>query len=148
ARTFGRLTAAAEVAAIRDGRTALYPGAAETLAFLSERHRLLLFSNAGAVYFRAVIAGHGLERVFADALCLEEALSRRLASDKADMIVAMVENPGRAVVVGDRAGDIEAGHAVGARTVGCRYGFGSPEELQAADWIIDGLPELMALPLA
>jgi len=145
--TFARLTAAEEVAAILGGRTALYPGAVDTLASLSKRHRLLLISNAGTVYFRAVIAGHGLDRFFAATLCLEEAQSRRLASDKAGMIEALVEDPAGAVMVGDRAGDIEAGRTAGARTVGCRYGFGSPEELQAADWIIDGLPELLALSL-
>lgn len=148
ARTYGRLTADAEVAAIRGGRTALYPGAADTLAALAKRHRLLLFSNAGTIYFRAVIAGHGLEAVFADALCLEEAVAGGVARDKAGMVAALVDEPARAVVVGDRAGDVEAGRAAGTRTVGCRYGFGAPEELQAADWVIDGLPELLELPLA
>ncbi|MBC8425582.1 HAD family hydrolase [bacterium] len=143
--TYGRLTAEAEIAAIDAGRTALYPGAEETLAALAERHRLLLFSNAGEVYFRAVIAGHGLERFFAEALCLEEAVTRGVATDKAGMVAALVADPAHAVVVGDRAGDIEAGRAAGARTVGCRYGFGTPEELQAADWIIDDLPDLLSL---
>ena len=141
--TYGRLTAEAEIAAIDAGRTALYPGAEDTLAALAESHRLLLFSNAGEVYFRAVIAGHALERFFADTLCLEEAVARGVAVDKAGMVAALVRDPTRAVVVGDRAGDIAAGHAAGARTVGCRYGFGTPEELQAADRVIDGLPELL-----
>jgi len=146
--TYGRLTAEAEVAAIAAGRTALYPGAEETLAALAERHRLLLFSNAGTVYFRAVIAGHGLERYFAETLCLEEAVARGVATDKTGMVAALLADPARAVVVGDRAGDIEAGRAAGARTVGCRYGFGAPEELQSADRVIDGLPELLQLNLA
>jgi len=141
--TYDRLTAEAEVAAIDAGRTALYPGAEATLAALAERHRLLLFSNAGEVYFRAVITGHDLDRFFADALCLEEAVTRGVATDKAGMVAALVADPARAVVVGDRAGDIDAGRAAGARTVGCRYGFGSPEELQAANRVIDGLPELL-----
>jgi phosphoglycolate phosphatase-like HAD superfamily hydrolase len=148
AATYARLTAAAEVAAIEAGRTTLYPGAEETLAVLAERHSLLLFSNAGRIYFRAVIAGHGLGRFFDDALCLEEAVAQGVATDKAGMVAALATDPSRAVVVGDRASDIEAGRAAGARTVGCRHGFGTPEELQAADWVVDGLPELISLPLA
>lgn len=145
AETYARLTAAAEVAAIEGGHTALYPGTAETLTALAGRHRLVLFSNAGATYFRTVIAGHGLEHWFTDALCIEEATDRGLATDKAGMVRVLTEDPGRAVVVGDRAGDIEAGRSTGARTVGCLHGFGSREELQAADWLVDGLPQLLGL---
>lgn len=148
AATYARLTAAAEVAAIEGGRTELYPGAEETLAALAGRHRLLLFSNAGEVYFRAVIAGHGLERWFDDALCIEEAAARGVAADKTGMVKAMIEEPSRAVVIGDRAGDLEAGRAAGARTVGCLYGFGSREELQGADWLVDALPQLLELDMS
>jgi phosphoglycolate phosphatase len=51
------------------------------------------------------------------------------------------------VVVGDRVHDIEAGRAVGARTVGCRFGFGGGDELREADWTISDLPSLLDLPL-
>jgi len=61
------------------------------------------------------------------------------------MVRTLVDDPSRAVVVGDRAGDIEAGRDAGARTVGCLYGFGSRKELQAADWLVDGLPGLLDL---
>ncbi len=145
AETYGRLTAEHEVAAITGGRTALYPGVAETLAALKTRHELILFSNAGTVYFRAVIAGHDLERYFSNSLCIEEAVDRGIATDKAGMVRALVDDPSRAVVVGDRAGDIEAGQAAGTRTVGCLHGFGSLKELQAADWLVDGLPGLLDL---
>ena len=37
----------------------------------------------------------------------------------------------RILVIGDTIHDIEAGQALGARTVGCRYGFGAPDELSA-----------------
>jgi phosphoglycolate phosphatase len=147
AETYGRLTAEHEVAAITGGRTALYPGVAETLAILKTRHELILFSNAGAVYFRAVIAGHDLEVYFSNSLCIEEAVDQGVATDKAGMVRALVDDPAHAVVVGDRAGDIEAGRAAGARTVGCLHGFGSPAELQNADWLIDSLPGLLDLRL-
>ena len=145
AESYGRFTAEEEVAAIDGGRTALYPGVETTLATLMTRHDLILFSNAGTVYFRAIIAGHRLDRYFANTLCLEEAVDRGVATNKTGMVRALVDDPSRAVVVGDRAGDIEAGRTAGARTVGCLHGFGTPEELQAADWLVDGLPELLRL---
>ena len=142
---YARLTAEAETRAIAEGRTELYTGTAEALDALAKRCRLLLFSNAGTAYFRAVITGHGLMRWFTDALCIEEAVARGIAVDKAGMVRAMVGDPARAIVVGDRAGDVEAGRAAGAGTVGCLYGFGSREELGEADRVIDGLGELVEI---
>jgi phosphoglycolate phosphatase len=141
-------TTAEEQAAIARGETALYDGVETALVELRRRgHTLLLFSNAGTVYFRAVVAGHGLERFFARTLCIEEAHDGGLARDKAGMVAALVGDPTRAVVVGDRVHDVDAGRAAGARTVGCLYGFGSPEELGAADWIVDGPLQWLDLPL-
>ena len=148
ARSFGEFTEAEERAAIARGETRLYPGVETALDGLADRgHGLLLFSNAGRAYFRAVVAGHGLDRWFGDTKCLEEAIAEGLAADKAGMVAAMVDDPGNAVVVGDRVHDIEAGRSAGARTVGCLYGFGEPEEFRAADWIIDSPEKLLELPL-
>ncbi len=61
--SYERFTAEEEVAAIARGETRLYDGVEETLAELKARgHRLLLFSNAGRIYFDAVVAGHDLGR--------------------------------------------------------------------------------------
>lgn len=142
-------TTAAERAAIARGETALYDGVETALDELKRRgHTLLLFSNAGTDYFRAVIAGHGLDRFFARTLCIEEAQDRDLAADKAGMVAALVGDPAEAVVVGDRVHDIDAGRAAGARTVGCTYGFGASIEFRAADWIVDGPLEWLDLPPA
>ncbi|MGC8879504.1 MAG: HAD family hydrolase [Anaerolineae bacterium] len=54
--------------------------------------------------------------------------------------------PRPAVVVGDRAVDIEAARAHGLAAVGVLYGYGSAEELAAADARVDSpsqLPELL-----
>ena len=42
-------------------------------------------------------------------------------------------DPAAAVMVGDRRSDIAAGQAVGTRTVGVLWGYGSRAELEAAD---------------
>ncbi|MFO7655368.1 MAG: HAD family hydrolase [Candidatus Krumholzibacteriia bacterium] len=137
----------AEVAALDRGDTDLYPGVEETLETLAERgHRLFLFSNATSPYFEAVVRAHRLDRFFTRMLSLEAAVRWRLARDKEGMIRHLSHGFGSAVVIGDRVHDVQAGHAAGARTVGCRYGFGEDGELDTADWIIETTPELIELP--
>lgn len=138
----------AEVAALRRGESRLYEGTEQTLAALQAAgHRLALISNAAEPYFQTVIEAHRLDRWFERTLCLEIAVRHRLARNKAGMVRHLARGFAAATVVGDRIHDIEAGRAVGARTVGCRFGFGEPAELVAADWVIDDLRELMHLPL-
>ncbi len=146
--SYGRFTAEEEVAAIDRGETKLYDGVAESLTALRDAgHRLLLFSNAGEIYFSAVVSGHGLDRWFERTLSLERARDEGLARDKTGMVGVLCDDPSRTVVVGDRKGDIDAGRAAGARTAGCLYGFGSREEFEAADWIVDGPGGWLTLPL-
>lgn len=137
-----------EVAALRRGDSHLYPGAEETLATLEARgHRLALVSNASDPYFQAVVAVHQLDRWFSRTLSLEYALRRRLARHKRGMVRYLAQGFSEVVVVGDRIHDMEAGRALGARTVGCRYGFGNEDELREADWTIGTLAEILDLPL-
>jgi len=137
-----------EVAALRRGDSHLYDGAEDALATLRDRgHRLALFSNSSDPYFQAVIEVHRLDRWFDRTLSLEYALRRRLARHKRGMVRYLAQGFEEVVVVGDRVHDIEAGRALGARTVGCRYGFGSDDELREADWTIGGIGEILQLPL-
>lgn len=139
----------AEVAALRRGRSQLYSGAEETLTALRERgHDLALMSNAGEPYFQAVVEVHRLDRWFCRTLSLEYAVRRRLARHKPGLVRYLAQGYDEIYVVGDRIHDIDAGRALGARTVGCRYGFGEDSELERADWIIDEPRQLLDLPLA
>jgi len=81
------------------------------------------------------------------ALSLEEAVRQRAARDKAGMVRHLLADHPRAVVIGDRVHDVEAGRAAGARTVGCLWGFGEPGELSEADWLAGEPAGLLALPL-
>lgn len=136
-----------EVAALRRGESHLYAGTVETLAFLRERgFSLALYSNATRPYFETVLDVHGLDRWFDRTLCLEEAVRRRLARGKAGMVRHLSRGHRHVVVVGDRVHDVEAGQEAGAMTVGCRYGFGAPDEFDDAHWCIDELAELRNLP--
>ena len=57
----------------------------------------------------------------------------KMGADKNELIrAALPEAYGEAWMVGDRKFDIEGGKAVGIRTVGVGYGYGSEEELRAA----------------
>jgi phosphoglycolate phosphatase len=139
----------AELAALRRGETDLYTGAEEALSELADRgHPLALISNANAPYFEAVVDAHQLRRFFSETLSLELAMRRRLARSKAGIVQFIAAHFPGSVVIGDRVHDIEAGRCAGARTVGCLYGFGAPEEFAAADWTIRALQELLELPLA
>jgi phosphoglycolate phosphatase len=136
------------VAALREGGSQLYPGAEDTLQTLHEQgHDLALFSNAGEPYFQTVVEVHRLDRWFRRTLSLEYAVRRRLARHKTGMVRYLARDYDDVVVVGDRVHDVDAGRAIGARTVGCRFGFGEPGELDGADWCIDGLRDLLELPL-
>ena len=46
-------------------------------------------------------------------------------------------DPSDAVMVGDTAGDVEAGRKAGMWTIGCTWGYGSRDELEGADEIYD-----------
>ncbi|MBD3220441.1 HAD hydrolase-like protein [bacterium] len=139
----------AEVAALRRGESHLYPGAEATLETLRERgYALALYSNAAEPYFQTVVEVHGLDRWFSRALSLEYAVRRRLARNKPGMVRYLARDYSSVVIVGDRIHDIDAGRALGASTVGCRYGFGEEDELARADWQIDDLAELLDLACA
>ena len=57
----------------------------------------------------------------------------QMGADKDDLIRgALPEDYGEAWMVGDRKFDIEGGKAVGVKTLGVGYGYGSEEELRAA----------------
>lgn len=135
-----------EVAALRQGSSRLYEGAEETLTALHDLgFDLALFSNASEPYFQTVIEVHGLDRWFSRTLSLEYAVRRRLARHKTGMVRHLARGYENVIVVGDRIHDIDAGRALGARTVGCRFGFGETSELQESDWTIAALPEILVL---
>lgn len=54
-------------------------------------------------------------------------------------------NPEDTIVVGDMTYDIEMGKNAGTKTCGVTYGNGTPEQLLAADYVIDDFAELIAL---
>ncbi|MCL6547969.1 MAG: HAD hydrolase-like protein, partial [Alicyclobacillus sp.] len=122
----------------------LIPGAREVLTQLRSRgHTLTTASNCGQVYLDTVLDSQGLRALFTQPLCLQTVGGRV----KADILAAHFQRFDRrdAVMVGDRASDIEAARAHGIPIIGCALGFGAEEELREADVIVHSLPELLDL---
>ena len=75
-------------------------------------------------------------------------------NDKVDVLRYALQETGadvsHSLMVGDRFHDVVGGHAVGMKTVGVLYGYGSRQELEAvhADYICQSMPDLQTTLLA
>ncbi len=133
------LVTLAEVARLARGEGLLMPHALETLAHLrQEGFALAIVSNCSRDYLDANLEHLGLRAAVEVALCLDDAPTK--TRNVADALRTLGAT--RGAMVGDRAGDIEAGRASSLLTIACRYGFGDDEELAQADHAIDALAEL------
>ena len=111
-----------------------YPGVKEMLADLCEAGACLRIATSKPEPFaEKILQKFGLRPFFSrlDGASLDEAIS----ADKTTVLkkaVAGCPPAGRAYMVGDRKYDILGGRAAGLSTVAVLYGYGAPEELQAA----------------
>ncbi|MHB1654079.1 MAG: HAD family hydrolase [Desulfitobacteriaceae bacterium] len=128
---------------LTEGR--LFPGVKETLATLKDRgYPLFIASNGGARYVLRVLELHGIRLLFDGVYCA----GLQGTASKVDLVKLILAQTGNAgIMVGDRSSDVEAGKKNGLLTVGCAYGFGSSEELAAADIVIRDINELQAMSL-
>lgn len=141
-----------EVNALARGDGRLYDGVLATLDALRQGNvKLASVSNAQIPYFRAALEYLDLAPRFAYTECQEELPAGAARPFKQTLLARALEAMGvaasRAVMVGDRREDIEAGHALGCRTVGIAFGFGSEAELASATWQVQGFGELVGLLL-
>ncbi|WCS24145.1 phosphoglycolate phosphatase [Methylobacterium sp. NMS14P] len=127
--------------------TALFPGAAAAvrdlraagyaLAIVTNKPAratgLILDSVGLAPLIDTVVGGDTLPERKPDPAPLREAL-RRLRVE-----------PGRAVMVGDMHHDIAAARAAGTAAILARYGYGRPEDADAADAVLDDIGGLGGL---
>lgn len=123
-----------------NGEAALYPHTEEVLSQLcNEGYRLIFLSNCRRNYMERHRRLFRLDRFFSDFYCCEAfgfipkyEIFRRIAPG----------HSGSFIVIGDRFHDIETAVKNGLPSVGCGYGFGSPDELAAADIIINNIIQL------
>lgn len=124
-------------------RTTAFPGIVEAVRALSARHRLAVATSKPRRYAVPLVERIGLAHLVTDVAGPGD--DKRSSSKTAEVQQALtalaVE---RAVMVGDRRFDVEAGRAHGLATVGVLWGIGDRAELEAAgaDVVIGQVPAL------
>lgn len=128
---------------VREKKAHLYPKSLETLAYLKEEgYSLVFLSNCGERYLEAHRQAFSLDSYFDSLLCSEyfNGLPKYEIFDR-----VKADFPEEYTVIGDRIHDLEIGLHHDFPSIGCSYGFGSEEELAAADIQIDAVEELQTL---
>ncbi|MCY0874799.1 MAG: HAD family hydrolase [Firmicutes bacterium] len=134
----------AEVSGLQEGRATLFTGVADTLRELhAQGASLSVASNGQQAYIEGIIEASGLTPLFAG---LYSAAGRQ-TSTKVELVRQLLsEIPHqRAVMVGDRSSDVEAGLGNGLPVVGCAFGFADDGELAGASVRINRFAELLQL---
>lgn len=122
------------------GEGELYEGTEQTLKTLKDKgYRLIFLSNCRVHYLERHRRVFGLGRFFDAFYCCEEydfipkyEIFKKISP----------KHDGEFIVIGDRFHDIETAVKNGLRSIGCAYGFGSRQELESADIIVDSIYEL------
>jgi phosphoglycolate phosphatase len=123
-------------------RTTSFPGVPEAVTALAEDHLLGVATSKPRRFALPVLEAIGIAPLFAYVAGPEPGGP----SDKHAMVAeAAAALPGATTMVGDRRYDVEAAQAHGLRAVAVTWGFGSREELAAADVLIDAPAELLEL---
>ena len=121
----------------------LFPGAKELLTTLAPHAELAIVSNGTAPYLRLCKDVFGLHGVF-----LRTVTSHPERTKTQNLALLLEElKPQRAIMVGDRLGDIRAGQNNGLPTVAACFGYGNNEEYAQADMRAQTMQELQQMLL-
>jgi phosphoglycolate phosphatase-like HAD superfamily hydrolase len=143
-----RLMLEKELEMLAAGEGALYPGVEETLRALhAAGWPLFIASNGVDPYVKGVLASKGLLSLFRGIYTA----GSHGTSTKAELVNICLRKHAihGGFMVGDRRSDVEAGKANGLVAIGCRYTgfrqFGSADELEEADVILESFPDLLSM---
>lgn len=144
-RSASRTVGAEMLRLTEQGCARLYPGALDALAQLQKAgYQLVFLSNCSHSYMEAHRRVFQLDRFFSTFYCIAD----YPATDKAQLYALIrAQHCGRHIIVGDRFHDLAVAQQFGLPFIGCRYGYGTENELAAANIIIDtvaALPEAAA----
>ena len=116
-----------------------YPGVVETIAKLSEKHRIFIVSNSQSGYPQLCMEKLGLEPYISGHLCFGDT-----GTSKGQTIRTLMARHGitDAVYIGDTQGDYEATVEAGVPFIWCTFGFGTPDGYVAK---VDAFEELLSL---
>jgi phosphoglycolate phosphatase len=126
----------------------VYPGVKDALGALSAAAlRMALATSKPTPFAERIVRHVGLARHLELVAGATLDGSRRAKADVIAFALAALDIQGRdAVMVGDRAQDIEGARAHGVRSIGVRWGYAEPDELEAAgaELIVNNPAELVA----
>ena len=124
---------------VKDRQGILYDDVGETLARLKrDGHTLVVASNGRRKYIETVLATYDIAERFEPVVTADE------VGDKVAIVQGYVETfaPLAAIMIGDRASDVEAARANRIPFVGCDYGHGHRAEIEGAGPIIERFADL------
>ncbi|MEI6702708.1 MAG: HAD-IA family hydrolase [Deltaproteobacteria bacterium] len=128
-------------------KSRLYHGAAETLKYLRAIDiRLAVVSNKNERLSSLILQKLGIHHFFG-IICGGDTFSEMKPSPLPllRIIDQMGVAPHEAVMVGDSINDIEAGRQAGIVTIGCRWGFGGPDELDGSDFLAYSCKDIFSI---
>lgn len=125
---------------VENGEGSLFEHAEEILSVLKNSgYRLIFLSNCRIHYMERHKRIFGLDSFFDFFYCCEEfdfipkyEIFRRFSPN----------HDGDFIVIGDRFHDIETAVKNNLKSVGCGYGYGSPDELSEADIIVNDITNI------
>ncbi len=130
-------------------KTKLYPGVVETLHVLRRQgRRLAVISNKNVSLCRKVLYTLHVEEFFTSVLGADSTPFRKPSAEPVLKLLGEYGvAPANAAIIGDSINDLAAGKASGIVTVGCTYGYGDPDELTDADYLVGTVDGLLDLPI-
>lgn len=117
----------------------LYPDVEKVLAELREEYLLAVVSNCGLGYIEAFFTGNRTGKYFDDC---ENAARTGLSKGENIRLVLERNGVGKAVYVGDTAGDQAAARMAGVPFIHAAYGYG---RVEGADAVLERFADLPAL---
>lgn len=127
-----------------DHQASWYDGMEQTIDALSrEGYRMAVISNCTTEYAKAHWKAFGMFSSFFRFYDCESFGN----IPKSEILQRVYFEPSAKVesliMIGDRGSDLEAARAAEAPFVACRYGYGTPEELEGADYYVDSPSEIL-----
>ena len=125
---------------LEDNKAELYDGTIPTLQELKNKgFNLIFLSNCKIQYMKKHASLFKLDKYFNEFYCTEQFNFK----PKYEIFKFIKEkNEGDFIVIGDRYLDIEIAKVHNLFSIGCSYGFGTIDELQDANIIIDNIKDL------
>ena len=115
--------------------TTFYPGVESLLSLLNQNHVPVYIATNKRLCPTLRLVEHFGWKSYLSGVVSHDLLEGKIMT-KAEMIGFILDrtgiSPSHAVMVGDTAGDINAGHDAGCETIGVDWGYGSKESLMEA----------------